>query len=95
MDIQVLEIRLFPGHKTTKAFCDIKIGDITVRDFRIMQNGGRPYVKAPFQTYKNNAGEIQFRQIIDFPDEVRGQIDTAILSTFYREKGLENEKQKE
>ena len=48
-----------------------------------MQNGWRPYVKSPFQTYKNVSGEIQFRQIIDLPDEVRGQVDTAILSEFY------------
>ena len=53
---------------------------------QVMQNGGRPYVKAPFQTYKNVSAEIQFRQIIDLPDEVRGQVDTAILSEFYRIK---------
>lgn len=60
-----------------------------------MQNGsGRPYVKAPFQTYKNSAGEIQFRQIVDLPDEVRGQVDTMILAAFYREKGTPHAKEK-
>jgi hypothetical protein len=86
MNISILHIRLLPGLKSTRAFVDIEIDGITLRDFRVMQNGGRPYVKAPFQTYKNSVGEIQFRQIIDLPDEVRGRVDTLILSAFYREK---------
>jgi DNA-binding cell septation regulator SpoVG len=90
MEIRVLDIRLLPGSKVTRAFVDICLGDIVIRDFRVMQNGGRPYIKAPFQTYKNSAGAIQFRQIIDLPDEVRGQVDTLILSTFYREKEKED-----
>ena len=86
MNIEILEVRLLPGNKVTRAFCDVKIDGVTVRDFRVMQSGGCPYVKAPFQTYKNVNGVIQFRQIIDLPDEVRGQVDTAILSEFYRMK---------
>ncbi len=89
--IHVLEIRLLPGNKATRAFADVVIDAITVRDFRILQGDGRPYVKAPFQTYKNPAGKIQYRQIIDLPGEVRGQVDTAILSAFYRMTEKNNE----
>ena len=85
MKIEVLSIRLFPGHKTTRAFIDIQLDDMVIRDFRIVQNGGKPHVKAPFTTYKKQNGELCFRQIIDFPEEVRGRIDNAILSAFYRE----------
>ncbi len=91
MEIRVLDIRLLPGSKATRAFADIIIGDVTVRDFRVLQGNGRPYVKAPFQTYKNPAGKIQYRQIIDLPGEVRGQVDTAILSAFYRMTEKNNE----
>ena len=94
MEIRISELRFLASHKPTRAFCDVEICGITIRDFRIMQNGGRPYVKAPFQTYKNHAGEIQFRQIIDLPEEVRGQVDSLILSAFYREKELQDGKQK-
>ena len=93
MDIRVLEIRLLPGDKATRAFCDIEIDGIILKDFRVMQNGKRAYVKAPFNTYKNAAGEVCFRQIVDLPDEVRGQVDTAILSAFYRKKELSNGQQ--
>jgi DNA-binding cell septation regulator SpoVG len=90
MKIEIVSLRLIGEGRTLRGFADVKIGDILIRDFRIMQNGGRAYVRAPFSTYKNNVGEIQFRQIIDLPDEVRGQVDTLILSTFYREKEKED-----
>lgn len=86
MEIRILDVRLLPGNKTTRAFVDIQLGDMVIKDFRIVQNGEKPHVKAPFTTYKNQNGELRFRQIIDFPDEVRGRIDAAILSAFYREK---------
>ena len=93
MNIYVLELRMLPGDKTTRAFVDVRLDDIVVRDFRVMQNGGKPYVRAPFQTYKNSVGEIQFRQIIDLPGEVRSQVDMAILGAFYRKKEEEGEHQ--
>lgn len=86
MDVKVLEIRFPQGGKATLAFIDILIYGIKICDFRVMQNGGKPYVKAPFTTYKNQTGELCFRQIVDFPAEVRGRIDNAILSEFYRKR---------
>jgi len=83
MKIGILDLRLMPGGRTLKAFADILINDIRVNDFRILQTNGRVYVKAPFTTYKNKAGEIAFRQIIHLPDEVRGRIDTMLLSEYY------------
>ena len=94
MEIQVLDIRILPGDRPLKAFADVRFDEILIRDFRVLQSNGRPYVKAPFQTYKNTVGEIQFQQIIDLPVEVRGQVDTAILSAFYREKETIDGKQK-
>lgn len=87
MGIEVISLRLIESKKSgLRGFADIRLDAVTIRDFRIFQRNGKPYVKAPFTTYKNQNGEICFRQIIDLPDEVRGQIDTTILSAFYREK---------
>lgn len=88
MEIRILEIRILPpGTKSMRAFADVQLGDLILKDFRVMQdNGGKPYVKAPFTTYKDRTGQIKFRQIIGLPDEVRGKIDNLILSEYYREK---------
>jgi DNA-binding cell septation regulator SpoVG len=85
--VEVVSLRLIePKESGLRGFADIRLDAVTIRDFRIFQRNGKPYVKAPFTTYKNQNGELCFRQIIDLPDEVRGQVDTAILSAFYREK---------
>ena len=84
--MRVLEVRLLPGGKATRAFADLEIDGITIRDFRVVDAKGKPCVKAPFSTYRNQTGELCFRQIVDFPAEVRGRIDNAILSAFYRKK---------
>ena len=97
MEVKVLEIRVLPpGTKSMRAFADVQLGDLRLKDFRVIQeNGGKPYVMAPFITYKDKTGQLKFRQIIDLPAEARGQIDVAILNAFYqREKGLKNGKQR-
>ena len=86
-EVRVIDIRSTRKSGPLRAFADVKVGSVLVRDFRVLQDGAaRPYVRAPYNTYKNPTGELCFRQIVDLPDEVRGRVDTAILSAFYREK---------
>ena len=83
MDIVILDFRILAGDKPLKAFVDVRLGDITMRDFRVMQDQGKPYIKVPFVTYKDKKGEIRFRPIIELPATVRGQVETVILSEYY------------
>jgi len=86
-EVRIIEIRPTRKPGPLRAFVDVRLGNLLVRDFRVMKgNGSKAYVKGPFATYKDKTGQLRFRQIIDFPDEVRGRIDAAILSAFYREK---------
>lgn len=91
MKIEILKIRFPKGNKVTKAFIDIIFDEIKVRDFRVMQNNGKAYVREPFTTYKNENGELQFRQIIEFSKEVQGRVFNEILNAFYRETEKINE----
>jgi hypothetical protein len=94
-EIKIIEFRLFPGHKAIKAFADVKIGDIIIRDFRVMkEDGQRPYVKAPFVVYKDQMGKLKFRQIAILPDEIQGEIDLLILNTYLAERERDNGKEK-
>lgn len=96
MDIQILDFRPLPDAKSLRAFVDVRIGNITLRDFRVMQDNGKPYIRAPHTTYKDHTGTLRFRQIVDLPDEVRGEVDTLILSEYYH-RAMEdrNERRKE
>jgi hypothetical protein len=83
--VEVIEIRRTRKPGPLLAFADLRVGSLLVRDFRVMQeNGSKPYVKAPFTTYKDKTGQLRFRQIIDLPNEVRGQVDNAILNAFFQ-----------
>lgn len=84
MDIQVIEIRLLPGHKATRAFCDILIDGITIRDFRVYQMNGKPSVRNPFSAYKDHEGNLTFREIISLPPTVQTETHALILSEFFR-----------
>jgi hypothetical protein len=85
MDIKVLEIRLIPyAHKTTRAYCDVQIGSIVIRDFRVYQTNGKPHVKNPFNTYRDQDRNLIFREIVSLPLEVKGEVDALILAAYFR-----------
>ena len=94
-EVRVIEIRLLSDGRPLKAFADVQLGSVVIRDFRVMkENDKRLYVKVPFSTYKDQTGQLKFRPIIVLPDEVRGEIDLAILNAYQREMEKSNAKQK-
>jgi hypothetical protein len=84
MDISVLDIRILPGHKSTRAFVDVGIEKMIVRDFRIYQTNGKPSIRNPFTSYKDRTGEINFREIITLPPNVQSEVNAMILSAYFR-----------
>ena len=87
MEVEILDIRVIRSRKSLKAFVDVKLWGITIRDFRIIKEDGKsPYVKVPFSTYKDQEGQLKFRPIVILPEEVRGEVDLAILNAYRREK---------
>lgn len=86
MGIEVISLRLIePKESGLRGFADIRLDAVTIRDFRIFQRNGKPYVQAPYTTLKKD-GALQFHPIIDLPGELRAQVDTAILTAYFREK---------
>ncbi|MBM4340326.1 MAG: hypothetical protein FJ110_12370 [Deltaproteobacteria bacterium] len=83
VEIRVKEIRLLQGHKSTRAFVDLEIGGITVRDFRVCQTNGKPSVRNPFTSYKDREGILGFKEIISFPVTVQTEINARILNDYF------------
>ena len=87
LEVEILDVRLIQSNKPLKGFADVRLGGITIRDFRVMKEDEKPpHVKVPFSTYKGPDGQLMFRPIIILPDEVRGEVELAILNTYRREK---------
>jgi hypothetical protein len=94
MDIQIIELRLLPGHKATRGFCDVRIGDITIKDFRIFQTNGKTSVRNPFASYKDVDGNLKFRQLVNLPSNVQTEVNALVLGEYYRRvKEQRNERQ--
>jgi DNA-binding cell septation regulator SpoVG len=94
-EVKVIEIRPLKDRRPLRAFADVRVGSVVIRDFRVMkENGKRLYVKVPFSTYKDQTGQLRFRPIVVLPDEVRGEIDLAILNAYQGEMERINAKEK-
>jgi len=95
MKVQVVELRLLSGDKPLRAFADIQLGEILIREFRVIkENGKRLWVVSPQVSWKDQDGQIRYKTIVTLPDEVKGQVDLAILKVFTEETEKENENQK-
>ena len=95
MKIEVVSLRLVdPKESGLRGFADIKLDTILVRDFRIIQRNGKPFVEGPHNTRKKD-GQIFFNQIVTFPEELRVRVDTAILAAFFEEKESTHEPRSE
>jgi DNA-binding cell septation regulator SpoVG len=87
MKIEVVSVRLVDPNLESglRGFADVKLDDIVLKDFRIVQRNGRIFTEVPHTTYKKN-GKLIFNEIVSFPDELRVRVFTAILAAYFREK---------
>ncbi|MBM4305655.1 MAG: hypothetical protein FJ115_04745 [Deltaproteobacteria bacterium] len=86
MEIKVVEIKLVHGDKPLKALVAIEVGGIIIRDIRVVkENGRRPVVLAPQNSWKGDDGQIRYRTVVTFPDEVKGEIDFVVLKRYIGE----------
>lgn len=95
MDIRVTEIRLLSGDRPLRAFCDVKINDWVICDFRVIkQNGQKAFVSPPQVSWRDpQTREIKYKGILTIPPEQKQRIDVEILSAFQKEMEKKNGKQ--
>ena len=87
MRIEIVSLRLVdPEESGLRGFADVMLDTILIRDFRIVQRNREPFIEGPHTTFKKD-GQIRFNQIVNFPDELRVQVDTAILTAYFKEEG--------
>jgi DNA-binding cell septation regulator SpoVG len=83
MEISVIELRRLDGDKPLKAFVDLQMGDMIIREWRVIKNNGQRFWIAPPQlSWKGPDGRIQYKTIVTLPDELKGQVDFEVLKAF-------------
>ena len=85
MDLRILDIRLQDNGKPFKALVDIKLGELIIRDFRVIQQDGhKAYVTMPQSSWRGPGGRIQYKTLIVMSDELKWKIDSAILAEYQK-----------
>jgi len=94
MQIQIIEMRLLYGDRPLRAFCDVKVNDWVICDFRVIkQNGQRAFVSPPQVSWKDpETGQIRYKGILTIPPEQKQRIEIEILAAFQREMEKSNGK---
>ena len=83
MHIAVSDIRRFENAGCLKALADVQIGDSTFRDFRIVQQDGqRAWVAPPQASWVDRTGKRRYKNLIEFPKDLKSRIDAVILEEF-------------
>ena len=76
-----------------KAFASVKVDNIIIHDFRIVQQDGqRAWVSVPQVSWKDNQGQIKYKALLDIPGELKQRIEVAILSAWEQEKNVDTKK---
>jgi len=85
-DVKVVGIRKIRKPGPLKAFVDVRMGNITVADFRVFQEDGGPArVEVPMSTWRDpETRQIRFKPVITLSGELMGRVKTEILSCYYR-----------
>jgi DNA-binding cell septation regulator SpoVG len=90
MKIRVVDLRTVNGGTPLRAYVGIKVDDMVISDWRIIQQPGqRAWVSYPQITWKDAGGKVRYKSLISIPGELKQKIDIAILSAWEEEK--ENE----
>jgi DNA-binding cell septation regulator SpoVG len=84
--VKVIEVRLQANGKPLKAFVDVNLDGMIIRDFRVIkEEGKRLWIASPQISWRNKEGIIMYKTLTTFSDEIKGQIDFAVLTAYQRE----------
>ena len=97
--MKVVEVRVkFNNGKPLKAFADVELDNgIVIKEFRVIQRQSdhRPFVVSPQISWKDpGTGEIKYNTVVTIPNPLKAEVDSLILSAWFRAKEQENEAKK-
>ncbi len=87
MHIEVVSFRLVARPGPLKAYVDIRLGELTIRNWRIAQlDGKRIAVHPPQVAWKDPAtNEWRYAALVNLPSDLKQHVEFAVLSTLEKE----------
>jgi hypothetical protein len=82
LSVDVKEIRLLHNGKPLRGFADVQIGQVLIRDFRIIQDQGkRAYVVAPQVSWRASTGAVLFKTLVTLSGSIIGKGRSGVFET--------------
>jgi DNA-binding cell septation regulator SpoVG len=83
--IEILEIRPSAKPGTIKAFVDVGVGGVTLRDCKVvMQDGQKSWVAMPSSSWTGSDGKVRWRQLVELSPALRDRVSEAVLEAWGR-----------
>ena len=83
-------VRLIENAGSLKAYVSVKIGQLVVHDFRVIEQAGQaPWVSVPQKTWNTPTGERRFSPLLELPREWKGPLAAAVLAAWEAASGLQ------
>ena len=92
MNIRVEEIRKLE-RGSLRGFATVIVGGfIRISHIRIIQPEGKePFIEMPQRSFQTTNGERKYRNVIDLPDDLTGEVEKAVLLFWNKLRHLSTE----
>jgi SpoVG protein len=85
MNIRVEEIRKLE-RGSLRGFATVSVGGIRISQIKIIHDEGKePFIEMPQRSYQMNNGERKYRNIVDLPDDLKREVEKAVLWCWNRQ----------
>jgi DNA-binding cell septation regulator SpoVG len=85
VNIDITDIRIQENNRSgkIKAFVDIMLDGIIIRDLKILKEPGQREIVVNPQISWSSQGELRYKTLVKFPSEVKGLLDLAVLQAYH------------
>jgi len=80
---EVLNLRLLENAGSLRAYASVKIGPLTVHDFRVIEQSGQAaWVSVPQKSWNTPGGERRFSPLLELPPDWKGPLSDAVIAAW-------------
>lgn len=78
-NVEIRNIRPFNSSTATRAFCEVRIGGVSIRDCKIVKVGDRPpFISMPSNKYTKKDGTEGYSNIVFVSESIKKMLDEEV-----------------
>ena len=78
---EVVDLRLIENAGSLRAYASVKIGPLTVHDFRVIEQSGQAaWVSVPQKAWNTPQGERKFSPLLELPPDWKRPLTDAVIA---------------